>query len=277
LDSSHFASTMLDKLQSELSLFGYTLTIHPIMQEDFALCRLPLSFDEQNTAAIICVEVFDYAYCQMLCSQGLPLLLVDAPVDTCTSPLTADILLMENASGIYQIVKAAKQSGVTKIGFVGQPMHCRSFYERYMAFREAMYANSLPIDEACCLTGVHPHGVDYRAALRAHIQKMDHLPELFVCANDFVAIDVIIALRTLGLTCPGDILLSGFDDAPESVVVTPSLTTCHIHTQIIGLSAAHMLLARIGQPELNYRIVHTETHLIYRESTRGEFNNAKHN
>ena len=274
LDSSHFSSTMLDKLQFELSLFGYSMTIHRIMPDDFEQLRLPLSYHAETTAAIVCVEVFHYAYCRMLCNLDIPVLLVDAPVSTYGSPLPADLLLMENATGIYQTIKAAKQKGITKIGFIGQCLHCRSFFERFMAFREAMYLYSLPIDETWCLTAIHPHGTDYRLYLKNHIMKMSSLPELFICANDFVAIDVLIILRDLGIPCPEQIMLCGFDDSPESKIITPPLTTCHIHSQIMGLSAAKMLMNRIMQPDLNYRTVHTETTLIYRESTRGEFEDA---
>ena len=62
-------------------------------------------------------------------------------------------------------------------------------------------------------------------------------------------------------------MFAGFDDAPESRIITPALTTVHIHTQIMAFTAAHLLMTRIKEPELDYRIVHTETELIYREST----------
>ena len=274
LDASHFSSTMLDKFQYELSLIGYSLTMHRIMKEDYEKLQLPASFHPEHTAAIICVEVFNYSYCQMVCDLGLPVLLVDAPVSTYTSPLPADVVLMENTSGIYRIVKTAKQKGITKIGFVGQPLHCRSFFERFMAFREAMYLYTLPIDDHFCLTDVHEHGPEYRDHLRKRIQDLESLPELFICVNDFVAIDLMVILREMGISCPDEIMLTGFDDSPESMIVTPPLTTCHIHSQIMGLSAVQVIVGRIRQPEMNCRTVHTETDLIYRESTRGEFENA---
>ena len=52
--------------------------------------------------------------------------------------------------------------------------------------------------------------------------------------------------------------------------MTPTLTTVHIHTQIMAISAMDLLISRIEQPSLHYRIVHTETELIYRDSTRIE-------
>jgi LacI family transcriptional regulator len=72
----------------------------------------------------------------------------------------------------------------------------------------------------------------------------------------------------MGKSYPEDIMLCGFDDSAESKVMTPALTTCHIHSQAIGYTAANLLLSRIEQPDLNYRTVYTETNLIYRESTK---------
>ena len=137
-----------------------------------------------------------------------------------------------------------------------------------------MYLYSLPVHDAYCLTQIHPRGKDYRDFLREKLKAMDDFPELFICANDFIAVDMLIIMRELNISCPKDIMLCGFDDSPESRVTTPSLTTCHIHSQIMGLSAANMLINRIMEPDLNYRIVHTETELLFRESTRGEFNDA---
>lgn len=53
--------------------------------------------------------------------------------------------------------------------------------------------------------------------------------------------------------------------APQ--IMTPSLTTVHIHTQIMAVSAVQLLISRLENPDLNFRIVHTETELIYRDST----------
>lgn len=74
-------------------------------------------------------------------------------------------------------------------------------------------------------------------------------------------------LRRLGKSVPGDVMLAGFDDAPESRIITPPLTTVHIHTDIMAFTAVHLLMTRIKEPDLDYRVVHTETELIYRDST----------
>jgi len=218
------------------------------------------------------VEMFDKAYSNMLCSMGKPILFVDSPVAGLDEPLRADCLYMENESNIYRMVKEMSERGKKRIGFIGKYLHCQSFFERYMGYRNAMYLLKLPCQEEYCITGCKKgtrisSTADYREYLEDSFRKLSSMPEVFICANDFVALDTLAVLKKLGLSVPQDIWLCGFDDSPESKVVTPSLTTVHIHSQIMGFSAAHLLLSRIKEPSLNFRTLHTETSLIYREST----------
>lgn len=97
---------------------------------------------------------------------------------------------------------------------------------------------------------------------------MKELPDVFICANDFVAWDLIRGLFAIGRSVPGDVRVLGFDDAPESRISLPPISTIHIHTQIMAFTAVSLLLSRIREPSLDYRVVHTETKLIYRDSTR---------
>ncbi len=268
LDNSHFASTMLDKFQHEITGLGYSMTMHRVTSDNLRDLTFPASFNKERTVGIICVEMFNLKYCEMLGCLDLPLLFVDGPVESHEKQLAGDILMMDNSSGIYQLISNMKARGVKKIGFVGQANHCRSFFERYMAFRNAMYLNSLPIDEKFCLVDIHQHGPDYFSNLFNVFSKLDELPELIICANDFIAIDIVNCLKIMGKSYPDDMMICGFDDSAESKVMTPALTTCHIHSQAIGYTAANLLLSRIEQPDLNYRTVYTETNLIYRASTR---------
>ena len=267
LDNSHFASTMLDKFQHEIAHLGYSMTMHRVTSDNIANLSFPPSFSPERTVGIICVEMFNQAYCDMLGKLSLPVLYVDGPVTSFSNQLAGDLLLMDNSAGIFNLISNMKEKGITKIGFVGESNHCRSFFERYMAFRNAMYLNGLPIDERFCLNAIHPHGAQYFSSLFQTFSQMEELPELLICANDFVAIDIVNCLKIMNKSYPEDIKICGFDDSAESKVMTPALTTCHIHSQAMGYTAANLLLSRIEQPDLNYRTVYTETNLIYREST----------
>lgn len=272
LSNSHFASTMLDKFQRELSQLGYSLTMHRVLPDEIDSLTLPISFSKERTAGIVCIELFDYKYSQMVCSLGLPVLFVDSPVVGLGKSLEADRLYMDNSSNIYAFCKEMDRRGKSKIGFIGEYLHCQSFFERYIGYRDAMYLLGLPCPDEYCIIknkeGIRtPSSSDYQEYLTECIKKLDKLPDVFICANDFAALDTMKVLKKLGYSVPKDVYLCGFDDSPESKIITPSLTTIHIHSQIMGFSAVHLLVSRIKEPSLNYRTIHTETSLIYREST----------
>ena len=272
IGNSHFASTMLDNFQREISLLGYSLTMHRIRRDELEHLQMPGSYSKKRTAGFICLEMFDRKYASMLCELDIPTLFVDSPVIGFDEPLRTDCLYMENQNNIFSFVKEMIRRGKKKIGFIGEYMHCQSFYERFMGYRNALYLLGLPYSEAYCITGnkqgvVRPTAEDYKEYLSGCFQNMKDMPEVFLCANDFVALDALQVLKKMGLSVPEDVWLCGFDDSPESKVVTPTLTTIHIHSQIMGFSAVHLLMSRIKQPSLNFRTIHTETNLIYREST----------
>ena len=262
ISPAHFATLMLDKLKRDLERLGYALNSHRV-DRDNLLCRtLPLTFDPGRVSAIICVEMFDRAYDEMICDLGLPVLFVDGPNKRDGIDLPADQLYMENTTAITRFVNDMLLRGRRKIGFIGDYEHCQSFYERYTAFRYAMLMADVPVNERFCIK------TSERERLEEALAELSELPEVFICANDFAAEDAIYALRKLGKSVPEDVLFCGFDDSPNSRIMTPALTTVHIHTQIMAVAAMHLLLSRIKEPNLDFRTVHTETELIYRDSTR---------
>lgn len=72
-------------------------------------------------------------------------------------------------------------------------------------------------------------------------------PTAIVCANDDMAAGALLAIHRAGLSIPGDISITGFDDTPLSEIVWPPLTTIHQPLKDIGLEAAEMLIGLIGK------------------------------
>ena len=261
LGHSHFASVMLDSFQQEISELGYTLNTHRVSAENRKALTLPATFRKERAAAVLCIEVFDRAYADMVCALGLPALFVDGPAVCCTPALPADQLYMDNSAETARFVGDMLRRGKRRIGFIGNHEHCQSFFERYATFRCSMLLSGAPVREEDCVKS------NDRDEIAAGIRAMESLPDVFLCANDFLAMDVIQAVRELGKSVPEDVWVCGFDDAPESRFISPPLTTIHIHTQIMAFSAVHLLMSRIREPNLDYRVMHTQTDLIYRAST----------
>lgn len=262
LTQSHFASLMLDKFQREISQLGYTMNTHRVTEENLREETLPLTFRPEQVKAIICIEMFDRRYDEMVCEMGIPVLFVDGPVKRDGFSLPADQLYMDNTTEIARFVGSALREGDRRIGFIGNPDHCQSFFERYAAFRFSMLMAGEPVSDKYVIRYNRPDEIAEK------LYALDELPDVFICANDFVASDVMRALFSIGKSVPGDVRLLGFDDSAESRLSRPALSTIHIHTQIMAYEAVHLLMSRIKEPSLDFRTVHTQTDLIERESTK---------
>ena len=262
LSQSHFASTMLDKFQREISQAGYTMNTHRVTKENLRTMTFPYTFRKDLVKAVICIEMFDYDYDNMICELDIPVLFVDGPVKRDGYSLPADQLYMDNTTEITRFVNVMLAAGKKRIGFVGNYNHCQSFYERYSAFRMAMLMAEVPVDEryVFCNNRVEE--------IIESISELEELPDVFICANDFIAGDLFRGLFSIGKIVPDDVMILGFDNSPESRIMRPSLSTFHIHTQVMAITAMQLLISRRNEPSLDARVVHTETELILGDSTR---------
>ena len=261
---SHFGTYALNTFQEKISQNNYRLSMFPIREEEMASLRLPLGFDKEKTDGIICMEMFQPEYMEMLNSLHIPLLFIDTAYDTDFTQIDADFLLMENRTSVFNLTDTLIQNGYRDLAFVGERRHCRSFFERYQGFMDALAENRL----TPATTEFTDTNVFFEPSVLADtIKHTSKLPEVFVCANDFVAIDLIRALRKQGIRVPEDVTVTGFDNAPESRLIEPHLTTVEIPSAQMGYIAADLLLSRIREPETPYRITYVRTTVKYREST----------
>jgi len=91
-------------------------------------------------------------------------------------------------------------------------------------------------------------------------------PLAIVAMSDIAAIGAMGAAKELALRIPEDVAIAGFDDIPESLLVTPTLTTVHQPGREKGIEAATMVMRMLeGQAGNHVRLPHA---LIVRDSTR---------
>jgi LacI family transcriptional regulator len=130
-------------------------------------------------------------------------------------------------------------------------------------------------------------GITIRPELCIHLEKNSWSPELgyqpvrdllartrdftaIFCFNDTAAIGAIRAIEDVGLNCPRDISVIGFDDIIVAEYYNPRLTTIRQPLHKMGWTAAQVLVNRIQTPEQSYPdFVWFEPELVVRESTSG--------
>lgn len=103
-------------------------------------------------------------------------------------------------------------------------------------------------------------------AAAMHVLKRPGVTAIFA-ANDSMALGTLHAMHRLGLRCPDDVSLVGFDDFPEAAYFSPGLTTIRQDFDEIGKRSVELLVQLIetGVRQTQHLVLPPE--LIVRAST----------
>lgn len=173
----------------------------------------------------------------LLADLGLPAVVIGTPERPCPHPCVE----MDEGSGIRQAVAHLVALGHTRIAHVaGTPGYVHSV-SRERAWRGALVEAGLEPGPLVSGDFTGPGGA---AATRVLLRAADR-PTAVVYANDLMAIAGAGAALEMGLSVPGDLSVTGFDDVPLAAHVTPALTTVREDVAGWGRNAAEVLLALI--------------------------------
>jgi DNA-binding LacI/PurR family transcriptional regulator len=122
---------------------------------------------------------------------------------------------------------------------------------------------------------IRPHGsmihTGHNDIESGHYHAMQFLtraqrPTALFCTNNMMALGALAAIQEIGLACPEDISLLGFDDFYWATLLRPRLTVVRQPAREIGMLAARLLIDHIeGRPSVPSPAL-LETQLIVRDS-----------
>jgi LacI family transcriptional regulator len=97
------------------------------------------------------------------------------------------------------------------------------------------------------------------------------MPQAIVCANDQSAIGVLHALAQHGISVPGEVAVTGFDDMPVARHLRPQLTSVRQSIQDLGATAFETVYSMIGrgpgaEDSARGRDIALPTRLVLRQS-----------
>jgi len=128
--------------------------------------------------------------------------------------------------------------GYKRIGFIGGQDNLGEIDIRERAFCKYGKLNGI-VCEQDVYRGTFTSSSGYKIA--KSMLSGDYPPALFV-ASDSIAIGVLRAINEKGLSIPDDIALISVNDIPTAQFAFPSLSTFHIHSEMMGVQGVNLLL-----------------------------------
>lgn len=170
----------------------------------------------------------------------------DCPVINFRTPMEIEL---DNVYNIYVDDREAfaemirhfiEKHHCTKVDLVTGPQDNPHSMFRLDIYKEVMEQNGLPVEKERIHWGNFWKNCG-QGIVEEILSSGKELPEAIVCANDYMAISVISALKMHGIKVPEQIMVSGYDDVTEGRFCEPSITTIRQPMRQMGETAIDIL------------------------------------
>lgn len=153
------------------------------------------------------------------------------------------VYFMEHQAA-YELTNYLIKLGHRRIGFIkGDPAHSSS-HARYEAYKDALRDAGLKLDTSIVSRG----SFNFRSGVRGAKRILDAVrpPTAIFASDDDTAVGVIHYAHESGIRVPAELSVAGFDDVPISRYIWPTLTTVRQPIQLLGSTAAQMLINAVS-------------------------------
>ena len=170
---------------------------------------------------------------------GVPVVCIDRrPADW-----KGDAVMVANEDGAFHATEYLLQMGHTQLAAIAGPSHLTNAAERLAGFRKALAKHGVRIAPEYIQETKFDRDSGYRSGVR--LLSMLPRPTAIFASNDLMALGALLAARELGLRCPADISIIGFDNLELGMFTDPALSSVHQSGYQMGARAARLLLDRI--------------------------------
>lgn len=175
-----------------------------------------------------------------LSSAELPVICVDRRAPG----WKGDTISVENTEGTYRATRTLIQMGHRIIACITGPLDVDNAIQRLSGYKRALREAAIEIAPEYVQEARFDRLAGYQRALA--LLRFSPCPTAIVAANDLVALGALLAIKELGLRCPEDVSIVGFDDLELDIFTNPSLTSIAQPGYQMGARAASILLDRIN-------------------------------
>ncbi|MCR2803366.1 LacI family DNA-binding transcriptional regulator [Paenibacillus soyae] len=204
-------------------------------------------------------------------------------VNNADQPASCDCVSLHFEGGVRDAIAHLLEQGHKRIAYIGgdETVHrlvpgltpIETIDPRRSVFRREMTERGLYHSEYDIASYWAPAG-GYQGMLR--LLEAGERPTAVLMGSDPMAAGALRALQENGVNVPEEMAIIGFDDIEISAYLHPPLTTVRAHTELMGRTAAQLLLERIEGREAAMH-VKVNTKLIVRESSGANLSHSKSN
>ena len=195
--------------------------------------------EQAGDGVVLASSGLDGAGAKLLVQSGIPVvLLYNAP-----SRHELDSFLVDNRGGFAQVTRHLLRLGHRRIGYIRGSAAMVSL-EREAGWRNAMAEAGVRVGPDDMAAFDFDQSGGYAGAMR--LLAREPRPTALVCSSDLIALGVLDAAADLGLSVPGDVAVTGFDDSYLAAARRVRLTSLAYDYEALAGQAVSRLLERLA-------------------------------
>ncbi len=199
----------------------------------------------------------------LLREQDIPFVFLDRNVPS----IEADFVTSNNEEGAYKATKYLLENGHERIGAILGPECITTSRSRFEGYKKALEESGINIDQNLLVRGNYKLKGGQEGA--EELLDLKPPPTALFSMNLMSNLGALKAIKNVGLKCPDDISMVGFDDAPWIDTLHPPLTIVSQNPYEMGYKAGQLLFERLNDNgEDQYKTLKLDTELIVRDSVK---------
>ncbi len=198
---------------------------------------------------------------RQLQADGLPIVFYDRIPDDSE----ASKVVINDYTKSFFMVEHLVRSGRKRIVHLHAPDYILNSHERYKGYQDALQKFNIAYDKNLVIKTGMAIDDGKRAAEKLLKSKLSF--DAIFAFTDTLAIGAMNYLREQSVKIPEDVAVAGFSGTVLSTVVYPRLTTVEQPLEIMGQTAAELILEKIKDPDAPNRTVVLDAEIRLREST----------
>ena len=176
-----------------------------------------------------------------LSREDVPFVLVNARAEA----EEVSFVDVDNVAGAGLAVQYLYDLGHRGIGIITGNLLVVNAQHRLKGYRDFLASRGAETREEWIYLGNWSEQSGYDGL--THFMDLRTPPSAIFCSNDLMAIGALRAAADLGIPIPEKVSIVGYDDIRLSSFVNPRLTTIHQPTDVVGRTAAEILMRLLGR------------------------------
>lgn len=195
--------------------------------------------------------------------ETIPVVLIDRVLKNTET----DVVLVDNLNGSYSAVEQFIIKGHKRISIISGPEDIFTAQERLKGYHRVHEDYTISINNELIKYG--DYSIDSGYNLLRELWKLEEPPTAVFVTNYEMTLGAIMAINELNIIVPEQLSIIGFDNLQMSKIVKPQLSIVVQPMQLIGETAAEILLKRLNEDMSGFPAkFRLKTELLMKESVK---------